>query len=289
VVRVTRPGTAEFIVALALASGCESSVMLGDQCPSRVSCGGSELQVDGGHGKRDAGHAGHHGDASGQDAAAAVADAAVSARDAGVDALQDGGPADDDAGPPSDDASSDASDAGTLFPGFGNPSFELQNGSAAGDVAGANPPDLSPWQTCEAPGQVGLMSAEQDAVTPSDGDTYVAFTFLYVVSYPAPIYQELPEPLRKGQRYAFMVDLYAQGLDNQLGLIVRGGTSGCSALNDTLAMTPFLKQGVWTPTCVTFTPASDMPQIALLPRAIAGFGAPSTLFVDNIRSDPSCQ
>jgi hypothetical protein len=179
------------------------------------------------------------------------------------------------------------------MPAFSNPSFELQNGSKPGDVAAAiDRPDITPWQTCQNDLMLGLEYVDPDGkngVNATDGNNYVVFTFLYAVAYYAPVYQVLKEPLRAGQRYAFMIDVRADGVDGQLGLSVYGGNQGCVAVNDNLVMTNFLKEGAWTPTCVTFTPAYDMPDIILLPRAIAGFGAPSRLSIDNIRADPSCK
>jgi hypothetical protein len=251
-------------------AACESTLALGSEC----------LQLD--HaceklGTRTGGPAdGGPGDAG---AGIAVDASGGSASDAQASALPDGG----------------VPSAGLgIDPGIQNPSFELQNGSSAGDFGATTPlsnTDISPWYQCQVPGASFLrVETSDDGAAPTHGKTFMTFQFPYYVTLFVPVYQTLSTPLKKGQQYAFLVDVRADGAnsDRALALDVRGGNVHCGALAR-LAVTDYLPTGSWQTRCIRFTPDQDYTQISLVPAVKLDVAVTYRLFVDNIRTDPSCQ
>jgi hypothetical protein len=265
-----------------LLTACESTLALGGEClPFGESC-------------RDPG------------------DSALSARDAGSDsALSGDGDSDARVSPPLDGALADGPDAqpaleaGTgdggggnsggppgVLPGLENRSFDLKNGSDPGDFGGTAPlsnTDISPWYQCQVPGASFLRVEEQvGTATPREGQTFMAFGFPYVADLPVLLYQEPLTPLRAGQPYAFLVDVRAEGGDQVIALGVRGGNVRCEALTK-LTDTDYLPDGQWVERCVRFTPDNTLTQFALVPVVKGVIASSFRLFIDNIRSDPSCR
>lgn len=272
--------------------GCESTILLGAECDARAGCKKADLgdgDIEGpGGGDGDQGDQG--GDGADRPAHG----------DSGFDAM-DGGELPSDAGPALDATADDAAvllpvlDAGpgTPPPALRNPSFERVTGSGAGDLNFSAFRALDPWYVCLAPAQLDFVTVKEnfEGVTPTDGRYFVGFGYTYVVDLTVPIAQELATPLKAGQRYAFLVDVRSKsGGAEQLGLIVRGGTNltPCAFLTS-LAETDYLPDNQWTTQCITFTPTTDLTQIAFMPKNKNGIAVFNRFFIDNIRTDPSCQ
>jgi hypothetical protein len=274
------------LVGASLAA-CESTVLLGGDCLTEGFC----VETGDGDGERGDGSTavggGDAGDGDGQ-----PVDSGVDEMDAGKRPL--------DAGVTLDAEIPDAAvlpvlDAGpgTPAPALRNASFERVNGTGAGDLNFSAFRALDPWYVCLAPAQVNFVRVEQDVdgVTPRNGHYFVGFSYMYLVDLTVPIVQELASPLKAGQRYAFLVDLRAQsGANEQLGLLVRGGTNltPC-AFPKELAETDYLPDAQWTTRCITFTPDTDLTQLAFMPKNKNGIAVFNRFFIDNIRTDPSCQ
>ncbi len=284
------------LCALGVSAGlfaCESTVLLGGDCLIRSTCPGDKPRGDAGFVSGDGDHVGD-GDRAGDGDG-------VPERDAGQGAVDDGGGL-FDAGLGRPDASEGDAAAlpvldagpGTPAPALRNPSFERVTGSGPGDLNFSAFRALDPWYVCLAPTQINFVRVEEnvdDKVLPQDGRYFVGFSYMYVVDLTVPVAQELVTPLKAGQRYAFLVDVRAEsGGDEQLGLIVRGGTNltPCAFLTE-LAETDYLPDGQWTTRCITFTPTQDLTQIAFLPKNKNEIAVFTRFFIDNIRTDPSCQ
>ncbi|MFT3926801.1 MAG: hypothetical protein QM778_29925 [Myxococcales bacterium] len=270
----------------ALSAGCTSTVLLGGDCADKTACDGPT------HGDGDA--LGSDGDGDG-DGAAGDGDGDASNLDAGSKPKPDGGHAPvvdafiPDPGPPPPGPDGGP---GTPFPAFQNPSFERTSGTGPGDLAVGATGALAPWVACAIPiGQFNFLRVEQDTfgVTPTDGSYFLGYSYMYFVNISMPVAQTLQIPLKAGQRYAFLVDVRSQsGSDEQLGLLVKGGTTPCVAPT-TLAEGDYLPNDVWTTQCITFTPSSDLSEIAFMPKNKNGIAITNRFYVDNIRPDPSCQ
>jgi hypothetical protein len=262
--------------ALALL-GCESMVALGGDCePFGNTCGESSQPV---HPRPpDASNDAHTPEPSPHD---------------GGGGADEGGWKSDTGAPWEPDAGTDAGEpTRALFPSLDNPSFELQNGTSAGDLgASLSTTDISPWYHCQVPGASFLRVEEAVGdVLPAEGGAFMGFQYPYFADLPVPVFQTLAEPLRAGQTYAFMVDVRSEGAgaDEMLALGVRGGSVRCSAV-EMLANTEYLPVGAWESRCVRFTPRQDMTQLSLLPVVKGVIALTFKLYVDNIREDPSCQ
>lgn len=98
--------------------------------------------------------------------------------------------------------------------------------------------------------------------------------------------QTLTTNLIAGTRYAFLVDIAASAGATDLTLLVQG-SSGCLSAEALTTTSPAVA-GEWSAVCVTFTP--DKTYSSLMLSAVAATTTTSArLFVDNIRTDPSCQ
>jgi hypothetical protein len=276
-------------------AACESTVLLGGECLSAGKCVESPLG-------RDAGVPGDGDQGADDDVDDQGGDGDGDEPDDDDSSMDSGAPDDMDAGERPDPIEIDAGalpvlDAGpgTPAPALRNPSFERTSGSGAGDLNWGAFRAVQPWYVCLAPTQTNFVRVEENVkdgnVLPSDGRYFIGFSYMYVVDLTVPIAQELATPLKAGQRYAFLMDVRAEsGGDDQLGLIVRGGTklTPCAFLTD-LAETDYLPNAQWTTQCVTFTPQTDLTQIAFLPKNKNGIAVFTRFFIDNIRTDPSCQ
>jgi hypothetical protein len=281
--RRTLEGSCTALLAAWTLAGCQSTVLLGGECPTREACVGDGDRTGDGDGSAGEDASVGDGDRSGD------GDGAPS--EAGVDADVSGDAGDGDMVTPADAGAPDA--AHTPMPDILNRSFERTEGEGSGDINGPlAPAKADPWYHCLPPVQTQYLRLEQntDGVKPSDGNYFFAFGYPAWVMLPIPIYQHLQTPIRAGQRYAFLIDVQAisAGTDDRLGLEVWGGNTHCLTTT-TLATTPYQKNSEWITQCVAFTAQDDLTEIALVPKNLNGIAVTDRLFLDNIRSDPSCQ
>ena len=183
-------------------------------------------------------------------------------------------------------------DAGpAIFPPLENRSFELRDGGVEGGLPLLTiPSPIAPWYAC----RTGLstatsMRAGMANILPTDGATFLADSFPIVALNLNGLNQDLTSPLRAGQRYAFVVDLWAEGgSSSDLELQVVAGTV-CLPTVTPLGSSGPLPNGGWQRRCIRFTPVRDVSTLALMvnaPDDFLNFGA--RLYVDNIRSEPDC-
>jgi hypothetical protein len=269
------------VLSACLLGACDTTVVLGTDCPPlRGAC----VADEGGGPKDDAASGEHDAD----EPSPSDRDASESPHDAAVDA--DAEPDAGDTEPPDATAEVDAGPA--LFPPFQNPSFELRDGSAPGNLPALEMPSpIAPWYACRT-GLSALTSVRAGTLTvePTDGDTFLGDSFPIVALNLNGLNQNFDPPLRAGQRYAFMVDLWSEsGLSGSLALEVASASS-CIPPVQTLKATELLANGGWQPVCLRFTPPRDVSSLVLMvtaPEEYLNIGA--RLYLDNIRSDPDCQ
>lgn len=181
-----------------------------------------------------------------------------------------------------------------LFPPFQNPSFELRDGSAPGNLPALEMPSpIAPWYACRT-GLSALTSARAGSTTiePTEGDTFLGDSFPIVALNLNGLNQNFDPPLQAGQRYAFVVDLWSEsGLSGNLALEVASVTAGsCIPPVQTLKATELLPNGGWQRVCLRFTPTRDVSSLVLMVTAPAEYlNIGARLYLDNIRSEPDCQ
>lgn len=183
-----------------------------------------------------------------------------------------------------------------------NPSFELTAGTE-GEVAllESNQDALSPWYTCT--GGLSVVTAADvrnrpvgepepdEIVAPADADTFVSTTFFFSGPIAAPLLQKLDKPLRKGERYAFVLDIAsASGGANNLKLEVWGAHARCSPEKE-LGVSRTIKDSEgWVSICFAFTPDDDYEELMLQALSTTGLvDSGSRLFFDHLRTDPACK
>lgn len=173
---------------------------------------------------------------------------------------------------------------GYVMPPIVNPSFEFASPSnVPGDVTTLTTPftNIDPWYTCQPIGgqvsnsvtavraEIALPKGDTEGapkvdVAPTDGKTFVTIGYLVNI-LPLPLLEPLAEPLRRGQRYAFVIDVLATSQAAQLALEVRANAQGC--LGPTSQRTLFTSDPItslnWRPLCVNFTAPSDLSQLIL--------------------------
>lgn len=284
------------LVGLVALAGCDAVVVLGSECsPLGEVCGAS---------REDAlpGSSGEGGVGNARDASGGEAPLDAGETDAGSDASDedsvDAGFVIVDAGRAAEDAAS----GGVALPlPAANPSFELSAGSP-GDFGASllSTTDIAPWYQCQAVG-LSFLRVEKEVnvgtpnapvpVTATEGENFLVYQFPYVADLPVHVYQQLEQPLKAGQPYAFMIDVRTEGAgaNNTLALAVRGTNLRCDQLPMTLATTPYLPSGSWEEVCVRFTPSVDLQHIAFVPVVKGIIAITFRMFIDNIREDPRCQ
>jgi hypothetical protein len=279
---LARPRARVDLAALSacLLGACDATVVLGMDCPPlRGACvthEGGAPREDAASGERDA-----------DEPPPPEPDAGESPHDA------DGGAAGEpDAGDTQPhDASADVDLGPALFPPFQNPSFELRDGGTPGNLPALEMPSpIAPWYACRT-GLSALASVRAGSLTvePTNGATFLGDSFPIVALNLNGLNQNFDPPLKAGQRYAFMVDLWSEsGLSGNLALEVASGI-GCLPPVQTLTATDLLPDGGWQPVCLVFTPARDVSSLVLMvtaPEEYLNIGA--RLYLDDIRSDPEC-
>lgn len=256
-------------------SACVESVLLASECPPDL-VGPCTFELDAGV------------DASGD------RPSAMEVFDAGVVAPEDAAPIlpslPSDAGPP------------PVFPRIANPSFEFARDSGtAGDVVALSlaPADISPWYTCQPIGGtvsnavtavraetfVAAGSSERMPkvdVRPRDGRTFISIGY-FVNILPMPLLQELPVSLRKGERYAFAIDVLTTSPEAQLSVQIRGNDQGC--LGPTSQSTLFTSTPVtsltWTTVCVGFVTPRQLTYLVVAAEPAPGSNLdPSSLILE---------
>jgi hypothetical protein len=265
------------VLSACLLGACDATVVLGTECPPlRGAC----VTGEGGAPQKDAASGEHDAD----EPSPPELDASESPHDAAAE--PDAGDTD------ASDASPEVDVGPALFPPFQNPSFELRDGSVAGNLSALEMPSpIAPWYACRT-GLSALSSARGGSLTveATDGDTFLGDSFPIVALNLNGLNQNFDPPLRAGQRYAFMVDLWSEsGLSGSLALEVASATS-CIPPVQTLKATELLANGGWQSVCLRFTPPRDVSSLVLMvtaPEEYLNIGA--RLYLDNIRSDPGCQ
>jgi hypothetical protein len=281
------PGLSLVLLTSALLlPGCDATIVLGTECPLlRGACP-----------KPDASAAEDAGLVGSLDADGNPRNDAADDEDDDAAAQPEAGPSEPD-GQAQPDAEADAEtevDAGPgLLPELQNPSFELSDGgSEAGNLTAFEMPSpIAPWYACRT-GLSVANSARAGAVSvePTDGASFLGDSFPIVALNLNGLNQDLTPPLKAGQRYAFVVDLWSEGgITSTLELHVVNGAS-CLPTVARLASSGPLPNGAWQRRCITFTPGRDVATLGLMvsaPEEYLNIGA--RLYVDNIRSEPDCQ
>ena len=263
--------------------GCGQTVVLGSECPAEPAlCLRSELVPPDARapGLDDAG--GTPSDANSLDDAEAsdaeVHDSALPDLDADVLA-PDGGPAPNDAG------------ALALFPALENGSFEITRGGV-GDIAWQPPGSpalgftrIEPWQACRSRLQVQATYGSGSAqATPVDQSYFVVDQF--AMGNPVGLNQQLAEPMRKGQRYAFQIALRVAQPGDAVSLNVFGTNVQCLPNGlAPLATSRVIVETTWQHICIQFT-ASETHLALMLGSSAELSGA--ALLMDDLRYDPAC-
>jgi len=173
--------------------------------------------------------------------------------------------------------------------GLDNPSFEPEAGSAVGTIGGSPNTGAGKWQTClgttELVASADLSGGLGPAVTlsPSEGTSFLRLAL--VATGPGAIFQVLDAPLVAGRRYALAVDVASSGV-SMPRLELRSGKASCQSIGGALAATPNITAGgTWKTHCLAFTASAEVSELALvMSGAISGV----SLYVDNLRIDPSC-
>lgn len=268
------------------AAACEQNVVLGSECPSQIGpCAQPESDPD----TRSPGaDSDELSDAESRPPSGDVTDGGMTGDGtAASDAAQkvDGSSAGDAAAP--------------LFPAFRNPSFELIDGGMEGDLAAsltATRSPIEPWYACRGGMQVLSAATTSDGteVGARDGKTFFADSFPAIALNLNGLAQELREPLRAGQRYAFEVDLWSENgavITSPLVLQLAPVTVGdCLPIAPLLAVSKPIEPGDWRPTCISFTAPREVSTIMLWAGAPADFSNwGARMFVDNIRPATSCR
>jgi hypothetical protein len=247
-------------------AACDTVVVLGTDCPPlRGTCPAPDA------------------DAPEDDADTPDPDAGVPRSDAGTDdpdASEEGGAdAEVDSGP-------------GIFPDLQNVSFELSDGGSEGALpALMMPSPIAPWYACRTGLSVASsVRAGATNVTPQAGSTFLGDSFPIVALNINGLNQDLDPPLKAGQRYAFMVDLWAEGGRTSVLELEVLSAVGCLLPLTHLASSGALPNGSWQSRCMRFKPERDVSTLVLMviaPEEYVNIGA--RLYVDNIRSDPECQ
>jgi hypothetical protein len=300
-----------FLVIALLVSACEKTIVLGSECPSHNgACAKEHVPTEDGSDASDPGH--EDGNDAG-DAPTGTLDAGASGVGGGDAGGRDAGRLDRDAGVlPMRDARVPEDAGPALFPPFANPSFELSDGGKEGEIpvnpqggATSTETPIAPWYECRNGTSVnssvttGLPGPNQVTIQPTDGKTFLTDTFPIVALNVNGITQDLTEPLRAGQRYAFAVDLWAerdavQISDLVLELAAADPLTGC-LLGRTIASSPPIVPGGWRTLCMSFvTPTNNtlfsmgIRSLMFMVNAPGDYTNLTRLHIDNIRSTPQC-
>lgn len=291
---------------LMLVAGCEQGVELGTQCRRDAECTGDNSRA------LPAGDA-NASDASGLPVGAGgndpVPPEAVLESDGGSPLAPLDGAAALDAG----------LDGSVDF--FANGSLEVSAYGSFGDFAvldlsfQQNRGVISPWIPCQivnfntATSDAGLLtfdtaahtlqpSIEVDGTTvvPAEGSTFMTMSFPPLIP-PAvvviPISQVLPEPMRRGQTYAFTAQVRRVDPlhDYSLRIFLSGASPTCAPGGPAVADAVVPNSDRWERICLEFTPDADYPELLLsagstsveiTPDKTVGF------LLDALHQVPSC-
>jgi hypothetical protein len=282
--------------------GCEETIFLGSECPAQNGACAREQPLPGdprdGGGTppeqvRDAGEPPLASDGGGEDPSRFDAASGDAGRDATVGSMRDAY-VPEDAGP-------------ALFPPFLNPSFEIIDGGTEGELPTTSPgvpnelsTSIPPWYTCRSGTTLNSSWTVADpfnpgaalVVYPTEGKTFVTDTFPIVAFNFNGFSQDLAEPLRPGQRYAFAVDVWAERdalpFSDLVLELAYGDPLGC-LLGRNLASSPMVATGGWRKVCLDFVaPAGNPPYqgvrtLMLMINAPRDYANTARMHIDNIR------
>lgn len=210
-------------------------------------------------------------DAGGADAASPTGDGAASPH-------PDAGAAPNDAGTPPGDAG--AGETGTPLRNGG---FELTELPAQPGPLLPGDARIDPWRWCGGTVSVG---PELGGYAASEGQTLLSMSFS---AGPAMISQQLALPLRAEQPYAYAVDAArSESGVAALRLQLVAQLETCAAPT-ALAETPALEleSAGLARYCLVFTAPFDVSHLGL--RVMDVLALDGTVYVDNLRPDPSCE
>jgi hypothetical protein len=236
-------------------------------------------------------------DAGASDANGFLTDATVSS-DGGSpsDAAQP-----DDVQPPTDSGASDAASA--LLE---NPSFELRENPAFGQVenqfgadvlvselggfvpgAGALFANIDPWFACWLGAQVESdLAGTVGGLTATQGQALITTSYGPFIFLPG-LFQFLKQPLEVGRSYSFTVDVLNSGTGRAALRI--GATNLACTPPEVYATTPELTNtNHWETHCLTFEATRPFDTFTLVPVELGDAGATGQVSFDNLRVVADC-
>jgi hypothetical protein len=285
-----------------LVAGCTQAVVLGTECrQDDATCSDAGVVAQLPRGETDPGRAGTSAgtigrEGGGEGGSGSVVPSTLALPVAGGPAVGDGGfETRLDAGT-SPSVLADGAVTEVLYPGFQNPSFEIGEGSP-GDLAyqppgspALGPNTIAPWTAC-VPGMAALTSSASITNAGDFGPTADAvFAKLPILASTfSGLTQELTVPLKAGRTYGFRVDLRSTAASPSLHLNVYDVAVPCLGnLTSPLAISANVDNAGWRSVCVVFTPHAAVNALMLTAATDEELFSRETLFVDNVRADPSC-